>query len=92
MDIEAKDDEEAVWKARHFLGLNPTLERAIEHTKEASELFQRVADLAREGEEIAEYLNAAHYLKAIANQITRPGPRDHYESNIIDFHTRQKVG
>lgn len=91
MEYEAENDEEALRKARFLLGLNPTLERAIELTKEAAELFQRVADIAREGEEISEYVNASHILKAIAHQVPRPGPKGHNESNIIDFHTRQKV-
>jgi hypothetical protein len=63
-----------------------SMEKALEHTLEAAEMFQRCADIAREGEEVSHFVNAARILKIIAQEMPKPPPKPpHYESNIIDY-------
>lgn len=62
-----------------------SMDKALEHTLEAAELFQRCADTAREGEEISHFINAARILKIIAQEMPKPPTEPHYESNIIDY-------
>jgi hypothetical protein len=85
MEIEAETEEEAIRKARFFLGLNPNLEKALEHMVEAEELLQRCADTEREGADISYYVNARSCLKQIVNEAPREVTYEHYENNIITF-------
>lgn len=85
MEIEAENEEEAIRKARVFLGLNPQLESALEHLAEAEEDFQRLADTAQEGADISFYVNARACIKTIINEAPREITYKHNIDNVIPF-------
>lgn len=90
MEIEAESEEEAIRKARFFLGLNPNLEKALELAAEASELFQRCADTANEGDDISYFLNAALCCKQIIMEAPREIKNEYHTDNIIQFSERYR--
>lgn len=90
MEIEACDEEEAYVKACHILGLCPMLQKALQHTLEAAELFQRCADTAKEGAEVGHFISAVACLKHLANELTPDEPPDTYSDNIIPFSERYR--
>ena len=90
MEIEADTEEEAIRKARCFLGLNSNLEKALEHLVEAEELLQRCADTAKEGDDISYYLNARARIKQVVNEAPREITYEHYTDNVIDFSERHR--
>lgn len=85
MEIEAETEEEAIRKARFFLGLNPNLEKALELSDAAKELFLRCADTAPEGAEVSYFLNAALCLKQIIAEAPREISQGYHTDNIVQF-------
>ena len=90
IEIEADTEEEAIRKARQFLGLNSNLEKALEHLVEAEELLQRCADTAEEGADISFYLNARACIKHVINEAPRQVTYEYYTDNVIDFSERHR--